>query len=43
MQVKLISITKTEFMVIGSRQRLATFDNYDVNVYVNNEQVDSSK
>ena len=29
-----LNIAKTEFMVIGSRQRLATFDNNDLNVFL---------
>ena len=34
-----LNIAKTEFMVIGSRQRLATFDNYELRVTVDSEQV----
>jgi hypothetical protein len=30
---------KTEFMIIGSRQRLSTFDNQNVEVCVNNKQI----
>ena len=34
-----LNITKTEFMVIGSRQRLATFDNHELRVTVDSEPV----
>ena len=30
-----LNIAKTEFIVIGSRQRLATFENNDLNIFVN--------
>ena len=30
-------------MVIGSRQRLATFDDHDINVFVNNKQIEKVK
>ena len=33
-----LDIAKTEFMVIGSRQRLATHGNHDIDVFVNNER-----
>ena len=29
-----LNIAKTEFMVIGSRQRLATFENNDLNIFI---------
>ena len=29
-----LNVAKTEFMVIGSRQRLATFDGHEINVFV---------
>ena len=32
-----LNIAKTEFMVIGSRQRLATFDNHELRVTVDSE------
>ena len=41
-----LNIAKTEFMVIGSRQRLATFDNHELRVTVDSEpvrQVNSTK
>ena len=41
-----LNIAKTEFMVIGSRQRLATFDDPELCVTVNNapvKQVKSAK
>ena len=34
-----LNIVKTEFMIIGSRQRLLTFDNQDVEVCVDNKQI----
>ena len=34
-----LNIAKTEFMVIGSRQRLAAFDNHKLRVTVNSEPV----
>ena len=34
-----LNIAKTEFMVIGSRQRLATFDNHELRVTVDSEPV----
>ena len=34
-----LNIAKTEFMIIGSRQRLSTFDNQNVEVCVNNKQI----
>ena len=34
-----LNIAKTEFMVIGSRQRLATFDNHKLRVTVDSEPV----
>jgi hypothetical protein len=34
-----LNIAKTEFMVIGSHQRLSTFDNCDIKVHVNNKQI----
>ena len=34
-----LNIAKTEFMVIGSRQRLATHGNHDIDVFVNNERI----
>jgi hypothetical protein len=33
-------VAKTEFMVIGSRQRLATFDDHEINVFVGNDQIE---
>ena len=41
-----LNIAKTEFMVTGSRQRLATFDNHELRVTVDSEpirQVTSTK
>jgi hypothetical protein len=41
-----LNIAKTEFMIIGSRQRLATFNNYELSVSVDNvpvRQVSSTK
>ena len=32
-----LNVAKTEFMVIGSRQRLATFDDHEINVFVGND------
>ena len=34
-----LNIAKTEFTIIGSRQRLLTFDNQNVEVCVNNKQI----
>ena len=34
-----LNIAKTEYMIIGSRQRLSTFDNYNLKVYVDNDQI----
>jgi hypothetical protein len=34
-----LNIAKTEFMIIGSRQRLSIFDNQNVEVCVNNKQI----
>ena len=34
-----LNIAKTEFMIIGSRQRLSTFDNQNMEVCVNNKQI----
>ena len=34
-----LNIAKTEFMVIGSRQRLATFENHDLNIFVNDKKI----
>jgi hypothetical protein len=34
-----LNIAKTEFMIIGSRQRLSTFDNQNVEVRVNNKHI----
>ena len=34
-----LNIAKTEFMVIGSRQRLATFENNDLNIFVNDKKI----
>ena len=34
-----LNIAETEFMVIGSRQRLATHGNHDIDVFVNNERI----
>ena len=34
-----LNIAKTEFMVIGSRQRLATFEKNDLNVFVNDKKI----
>jgi tRNA nucleotidyltransferase (CCA-adding enzyme) len=34
-----LNVAKTEFMVIGSRQRLATFDDHEINVFVCNDQI----
>ena len=34
-----LNIAKTEFMIIGSRQRLSNFDNQNVKVCVNNKQI----
>ena len=36
-----LNVAKTEFMVIGSRQRLATFDDHEINVFVGNDQIES--
>ena len=38
-----LNVAKTEFMVIGSRQRLATFDGHELCVTVNNESVKQVK
>ena len=38
-----LNIAKTEFMVIGSRQRLATFDDHELCVTVNNASVKQVK
>jgi hypothetical protein len=41
-----LNIAKTEFMIIGSRQRVATFNNYELSVSVDNvpvRQVSSTK
>ena len=35
-----LNVAKTEFMVIGSRQRLATFDDREINVFVGNDQIE---
>ena len=35
-----LNVAKTEFMVIGSRQRLATFDGHEINVFVGNDQIE---
>jgi hypothetical protein len=35
-----LNVAKTEFMVIGSRQRLATFDDHEINVFVGNDQIE---
>ena len=35
-----LNVAKTEFMVIGSRQRLATFDDHEINVFVGNHQIE---
>ncbi|XP_028405704.1 uncharacterized protein LOC114528270 [Dendronephthya gigantea] len=35
-----LNIAKTEFMVIGSRQRLSTFDDHDINVIVDKKQIE---
>jgi hypothetical protein len=34
-----LNIAKTEFMIIGSRQRLASFNNYELSVSVDNVPV----
>ena len=34
-----LNIAKTEFMVIGSRQRLATHGNFDLDVFVDNKRI----
>ena len=34
-----LNIAKTEFMVIGSRQRLATHGNLDLDVFVDNKRI----
>ena len=34
-----LNIAKTEYMIIGSRQRLSTFDNYNLKVCVDNDQI----
>ena len=34
-----LNIGKTEYMIIGSRQRLSTFDNYNLKVCVDNDQI----
>ena len=34
-----LNIAKTEFMVIGSRQRLATFEKNDLNIFVNDKKI----
>ena len=34
-----LNITKTEFMIIGSRQRLSTIDKYDLKVGVDRDQI----
>ena len=38
-----LNIAQTEFMVIGSRQRLATFENNDLNIFVNEKQIKKFK
>ena len=38
-----LNIAKTELMVVGSRQRLSTFDNHDLCVVVNNEPIKKVK
>ena len=38
-----LNIAKTEFMVIGSRQRLATFENNDLNIFVNDNKIKKFK
>ena len=35
-----LNVAKTEFMVIGSRQRLATFDDHEISVIVDNDQLE---
>jgi hypothetical protein len=35
-----LNVAKTEFMVIGSRQRLATFDDHEINVFVGNDKIE---
>ena len=35
-----LNVAKTEFMVIGSRQRLATFDDHEISVIVGNDQIE---
>jgi hypothetical protein len=35
-----LNVAKTEFMVIGSRQRLAKFDDHEINVFVGNDQIE---
>ena len=37
-----LNIAKTEFMIIGSRQRLATFENNDLKVFVDNKEIKKS-
>ena len=38
-----LNIVKTEFMVIGSRQRLATFNDNDLKVFVNDKKIKKVK
>ena len=38
-----LNVAITESMVIGSRQRLSTFDNYDLCAVVNNEPIKKVK
>jgi hypothetical protein len=35
-----LNVAKIEFMVIGSRQRRATFDDHEINVFVGNDQIE---
>jgi hypothetical protein len=35
-----LNVAKTEIMVIGSRQRLATFDDHEINVFVGNDKIE---
>jgi hypothetical protein len=35
-----LNVAKTEFIVIGSRQSLATFDDHEIYVFVGNDQIE---
>lgn len=34
-----LNVAKTEFMVVGSRQRLSTFDNHDMRVEISDKMI----